>query len=143
LYAKFSKCEFWIKEVPFLGHMVSPDGIVVDPSRVKEVLEWKPPTTVSEVQSFLGLAGYYRQFIPNFSKIVKPITELLRNGNKYLWSEACDEAFKHLKRLLTTSSVLAQPDTTKLFDVYCDASGTGLGGLLIQEGFCCDSGRGW
>jgi hypothetical protein len=143
LYAKFSKCEFWIKEVPFLGHMVSPDGIVVDPSRVKEVLEWKPPTTVSEVQSFLGLAGYYRQFIPNFSKIVKPITELLRNGNKYLWSEACDEAFKHLKRLLTTSSVLAQPDTTKLFDVYCDASGTGLGGLLMQEGFCYDSRRGW
>jgi hypothetical protein len=89
---------------------------------------------VSEVQSFLGLAGDYRRFILNFSKIVKSITELLKKGNQYLWSEACDEAFKHLKRLLTTSPVLAQPDTTKLFDVYCDASGTGLGGVLMQEG---------
>jgi hypothetical protein len=89
---------------------------------------------VSEVQSFLGLAGYYRRFILNFSKIVKSITKLLKKGNQYLWSEACDEAFKHLKRLLTTSPVLAQPDTTKLIDVYCDASGTGLGGVLMQEG---------
>jgi hypothetical protein len=118
MYVKFSKCVFCIKEVPFLGHVVSPEGIVVDPSKVKEVLEWKPPTTVSEVQSFLGLADYYHQFIPNFSKIMKPITELLKKGNKYLWSEACDEAFKHLNRLLTTSPVLAQPDTTKPFDVY-------------------------
>jgi hypothetical protein len=78
LYAKFSKCEFWIKEVPFLGHVVSTEGITVDPSKVKEVWEWKPPTSVSEVQSFLGLAGYYRLFIPNFSKIVKPITKLLK-----------------------------------------------------------------
>jgi hypothetical protein len=119
----FSKCEFWIKEVPFLGHVVSPEGITVDPGKVKEVLEWKPPTTVSEVQSFLGLAGCYRQFIPNFSKIVKPITEVLKKGNKYLWSEACDEAFKHLKKLLTTSPVPAQPNTTKPLDVYYDASG--------------------
>jgi hypothetical protein len=80
------------------------------------------------------LAGYYRWFIPNFSKIVKPITKLLKKGNKYLWSEACHEAFKHLKKLLNTSPVLAQPDTTKPFDVCCDASGTGLGGVLMQEG---------
>jgi hypothetical protein len=92
--------------------VVSPEGITVAPGKVKEVLEWKPPTTVSEVRSFLRLVGYYRRFIPNFSKIAKPITELLKKGNKYLWSEACDEAFKHLKRLLTTSPVLAQPDTT-------------------------------
>jgi hypothetical protein len=134
LYAKFSKCEFWIKEVPFLGDMVSHEGIAVDPSKVKEVLEWKPPTTVSEVRSFLGLAGYYRWFIPNFSNIMKPIPELLKKGNKYLWSEAYDEAFKHLKKLLTTSPVLAQPDSTMPFDVYCDDFGTGLGGVLMQEG---------
>jgi hypothetical protein len=89
---------------------------------------------VSKVRCFLGLVGYYRRLIPNFSKITKPITELLKKRNKYLWSETCDEAFKHLKRLLTTSPVLAQPDAIKPFDVYCDASGTGLGGVLMQEG---------
>jgi hypothetical protein len=114
--------------------MISPEGIAVDPDKVKEVLEWKPPMTVSEVQSFLGLAGYYRRFIPNFSKITKPITKLLKKGNKYVWSEACDEAFKHLKKLLTTSPMLARPDTAKPFDVYYDASVTGLGGVLMQEG---------
>jgi hypothetical protein len=114
--------------------VVSPEEIAVDPSKVKEVWEWKAPTSVSEVRSFLGLASYYRWFIPNFSKTAKPITRLLKKGNKYVWSEACDEAFKHLKKLLTTSPVLAQPDTTKPFDVYCDASGTGLGSVLMQEG---------
>jgi hypothetical protein len=89
---------------------------------------------VFEVRSFLGLAVYYRWFTPNFSKIMKPVTELLKKENKYVWSDTYDEAFKLLKKLLTTSPVLAQPDTTKPFDVYCDASGTGLGGVLIQEG---------
>jgi hypothetical protein len=89
---------------------------------------------VSEVRNFLGLAGYYQWCIPNFSKTTKSITELLKKGNKYVWKEACDEAFKHLKKLMTTSPVLAQPDTTKSFDVYCDASGMGLGGVLMQEG---------
>jgi hypothetical protein len=114
--------------------VVSPKGIVVDPSKVKEVLKWKLPMTVPEVRSFLGLASYYRRFIPNFSKITKPITELLKKGNKYVWSKACDEAFKHLKKLLTTLPVLAQPDTTKPFDVYRDASDISLGGVLMQEG---------
>jgi hypothetical protein len=90
-----------------LGHVVSPNGITVDPSKVKEVLDWKPSMTVSEVWSFLGLAGYYRRFILNFSKIVKPVTKLLKKENKYVWSDTCDEAFKLLKKLLTTSPVLA------------------------------------
>jgi hypothetical protein len=114
--------------------VVSPEGIVVDPSKVKEVLDWKPPTTVFEVQSFLGLARYYRRFILNLSKIIKLVTELLKKKNKYVWSDACDEAFKHLNKLLTTSPVLAQPNTTKPFDVYCDASSTVIGGVLMQEG---------
>jgi hypothetical protein len=86
------------------------------------------------VRSFLGLAGYYRRFIPNFSKISKPITELLKEDTKYVWSKDCDEAFQTLKKLLTTSPVLAQADIAKPFDIYCNASGTGLGGALMQEG---------
>jgi hypothetical protein len=134
LFAKFSKCEFWIKEVPSLGHVISPQGIAVDPDKVKEVLDWKQPASVSEVLSFLGLAGYYRRFIPNFSKIAKPITDLLKKGNKYVWCDTCDEAFGNLKKLLTTLLVLAQPDIAKPFDVYYDAFGIGLGGVLMQEG---------
>jgi hypothetical protein len=118
--------------VPFLGHIISPDGITVDPGKVRDVLDWKPPMPVTQVCNFLGLAGYYRMFILNFSKISKPITELLKKGNKYVWSKDCDEAFKTLKKLLTTSPVLGQPDTSKPFDVYCDASGTGLGCVLMQ-----------
>jgi hypothetical protein len=135
LYAKFSKCEFWIDEVSFLGHVISPEGIAVDPSKVQDVLDWKSPTPVTQVRNFLGLAGYYWRFISNFSKITKPITELLKKGTKYVWSEDCDDAFQALNKLLTTSSVLAQPDIAKSFDVYCDASGTRLGCVLMQEGW--------
>jgi hypothetical protein len=134
LYAKFSKCEFWINEVSFLGHVISSEGITVEPDKVRDVLDWKLPTSVAQVRSFLGLASYYRRFILNFSKILEPITELLRKGNKYVWSKDCEEALMTLKKLLTTSPVLVQPDIAKSFDVYCDASGTGLGCVLIQEG---------
>jgi hypothetical protein len=106
----------------------------MDPGKVRDVLDWMPPKSVHQVQSFLGLAGYYRRFILNFSKIAKSITELLKKGNKYVWSKDCDEAFLTLKKLLTTSPVLAQLDITKSFDVYCDASGTSLGCVLMQDG---------
>jgi hypothetical protein len=134
LYAKFSKCAFWLEEIQFLGHVLSAKGIAVDPSKVKDILEWKPPTTIHQVRSFLGLAGYYRRFIPNFSKLVKPITSLLKNDTKFNWSSKCNEAFEQLKVLLTTAPVLAQPDIEKPFDVYCDASGSGLDCVLMQEG---------
>jgi hypothetical protein len=134
LYAKFSKCEFWINEVPFLGHVISPEGIVVSPGKVRDVLDWKPPTSVTQVRNFLGLVGYYRRFIPNFSKISKPITQLLKKGKKYMWSKDYEETFNTLKKLLTTSPVLAQPNIAKPFDVYCDASNTGFGCVLMQEG---------
>jgi hypothetical protein len=123
-----------LDQVLFLGHVVSPEGIAVDPSKVKEIMDWKPPTSMSEVQSYLGLVGFYQRFILNFSKIVKLVTELLKKGNKYIWNVAREEVFKILKKLLTTSPVLIQPDITKPFDVYCDSSGTGLGGALMQEG---------
>jgi hypothetical protein len=116
-----------------LGHVLSANGIAVDPSNVKDILEWKPPTTVHQVRSFLGLAGYYRRFILDLSKLVKPITSLLKNDTKFNWSSRCNEAFAQLKVLLTTAPVLAQPDIEKPFDVYCDALGSGLGCVLMQE----------
>ncbi|WVZ84373.1 hypothetical protein U9M48_031411 [Paspalum notatum var. saurae] len=134
LYAKFSKCAFWLKEVAFLGHILSAKGVAVDPSKVEDVLNWKQPQTVTEIRSFLGLAGYYRRFIKDFSKIAKPMTALTQKNAKFAWSPKCEEAFGTLKKLLTSAPVLAQPDITKPFDVYCDASGSGLGCVLMQEG---------
>jgi len=133
LYAKFTKCEFWLKEVPFLGHVISENGISVDPSKIQDVLNWEAPTSVPEIRSFLGLAGYYRRFVPDFSKIAKPMTELLKKGVKFNWNDKCDQAFLTLRKLLTSAPVLAQPDITRPFDVYCDASGTGLGCVLMQD----------
>jgi hypothetical protein len=134
LYAKYSKCEFWLDEVPFLGHVLSAEGVAIDPDKVKDILDWKPPVSIHQVHSFLGMAGYYHRFIPDFSKVSKPITELLKNQNKFFWSAECQEAFETLKRLLTTAPLLAQPDIEKPFDVYCDASGIGIGCVLMQEG---------
>ncbi|WVZ83843.1 hypothetical protein U9M48_030941 [Paspalum notatum var. saurae] len=121
LYAKFSKCAFGLKER-------------VDPSKVKDVPNWKRLETVTEIGSFLGLAGYYRRFIKDFSKIAKPMTSLTKKNAKFVWGPKCEEGFRELKKLLTTAPALAQPDVTKPFDVYCDASGRGLGCVLMQEG---------
>ncbi|WVZ70325.1 LOW QUALITY PROTEIN: hypothetical protein U9M48_019000 [Paspalum notatum var. saurae] len=114
------KCAFWLKEVGLLGHVLSEKGVAVDPSKVEVVLNWKQPETVTKIRSFLGLAGYYRRFIKDFSKIAKPMTSLTKKNAKFIWSPK--------------SPVLAQPDITKPFDVYCDASGQGLGCVLMQEG---------
>jgi hypothetical protein len=133
LYAKFSKCEFWLDFVKFLGYTISSEGISVDPTKIQEVMDWKPPTSVHQIRSFLGLAGYYRRFIPDFSKIAKPMTELLKKEIKFCWDDKCNEAFHTLRKLLTTAPVLAQPDNTQPFDVYCDASGTSLGCVLMQN----------
>jgi hypothetical protein len=133
LYAKLSKCDFWLKEIKFLVHTISKEGIVVDPDKVQEVMNWKPPTTVRQIRSFLGLAGYYRRFILDFSRIAKPMTKLLKKGAKFDWGQKCEDAFHSLRQHLTTAPVLAQPDKNKPFDVYCDASGTGLGCVLMQD----------
>jgi hypothetical protein len=95
LYTKFSKCEFWIDEVPFLGHVISTKGIAVDPSKVQDVLNWKPPTSVTQVRSFLGLASYYQRFILNFSKIAKTITELLKKEPSMSGAKSVMMHFKH------------------------------------------------
>src|SRR3954451_5283224 len=113
LYAKFSKCEFWPSEVGFLGHIVSKEGIAVDPSKVTAVTGWEPPKNVGEVWSFLGLAGYYRRFIEIYSKIAKPMTELLKNDKKYEWTEACEACFQELEKRLVSVPVLCLPDLEK------------------------------
>jgi ribonuclease HI len=133
LYAKFSKCEFWMEKVAFLGHVLSVEGIAVDPSKVELVTKWEQLLNVTDVRSFLGMAGYYRRFIENFSKIAKPMTELLNNNTKFEWSEVFEKSFQELKRRLTTAPVLTLPDI-KDFVVYCDASRQGLGCVLMQEG---------
>jgi hypothetical protein len=123
-----------LKEVPFLGHVIFAEGITVDPSKVQKVLDWKSPKSVTQIRSFLRLVGYYHRFIPNLSKIAKTMTQLLEKEAKFKWSPQCKEAFLTLKKLITTALVLAQPDVEKPFDVYCDASGTGIGGVLMQDG---------
>ena len=133
LYAKFSKYDFWLKEVQFLGHVISEDGISVDPSKIQDVLNWQAPTSVSEFRSFLGLAGYYRRFVPDFSKIARPMAELLKKGVRFNWDDKCEQAFQTLRKLLTSAPILAQPNITRPFDVYCDASGMGLSCVLMQD----------
>jgi tRNA isopentenyl-2-thiomethyl-A-37 hydroxylase MiaE len=133
LHAKFSKCEFWLDSVKVLSHTISKDGISVDPSKVQEIMDWKPPKSVHQIRNFLGLAGYYRRFIPDFSRIAKPMIELLKKGVKFVWSEECDKAFHTLREHLTSAPMLTQPDMSKPFEVFCDASGTGLGCVLMQK----------
>jgi hypothetical protein len=122
-----------LKEVSFLGHIISEGGISIDPSKVKDVLSWKTPQNVSDIRSFLGLAGYYRRFIDGFSKISKPMTELLAKGNTFEWTPRCETSFQLLKKRLNTALVLTMPDMEKPFLIYCDASGQDLGCVLMQE----------
>ena len=110
-----------------MGHVLTPEGIFVDPSKVQDVLNWKFPKSVHQIRQFLGLAGYYRRFIPDFSKIAQQMTKLLQKDVKFVWSLTCEEAFQALKQFLTTAPVLAHPKIHRPFDVYCDASKTGLG----------------
>ena len=102
LYAKLSKCEFWLQEVRFLGHVISKEGISVDPSKVGTVLKWERPMTVTEIRNFVGLAGYYRRFIEGFSKIASPLTRLTRKGQEFPWTKECEDSFQKLKKKLTT-----------------------------------------
>jgi hypothetical protein len=134
LYAKFRKCEFWLMELAFLGHVLSKEGVFVDPGKVKDVLEWEPPQNVSNIRSFLSLAGYYCRFMKDFSKIAKPMTRLLEKGKDFKWSEECQASFEELRKRLTLAPVLTLPDITRSFDVYCDASHSGLGCVLMQDG---------
>jgi hypothetical protein len=134
LYAKFSKCEFWITEVAFLGHIISIGGVSVDPGKVKDILNWMPLTSVSEIRSFLGLVGYYRCFIKDFSKIAKLMTRLPEKSKNFYWTPECQASFEELKKRLTSVPVLILPNMSKTFDIYCDASRQCLGCVLMQDG---------
>ena len=134
LYAKLSKCKFWLNEVSFLGHVISGDGIAVDPSKVDAVLRWETPKSVTEIRSFLGLAGYYRRFIEGFSKLALPLTKLSRKGAAFVWDVKCEESFVELKKRLTTAPILILPNPKEPFVVYCDASKMVLGGVLMKNG---------
>jgi hypothetical protein len=134
LYAKFSKCEFWITEVAFLDHVISAVGVLVDPDKVKDVQNWMPPTSVSEIQSFLRLADYYRCFIKDFSKLAKLMTRLLEKNKDFNWTLEYQASFDELKEWLTSVPVLILPDVRKTIDIYCNASRQGLGCALMQEG---------
>ena len=133
LYAKLSKFQFWLDSVAFFGHIVSAEGVSVDQQKVEAILNWKPPTSVTEIRSFLGLAGYYRKFVEGFSKIAAPLTRLTRKEEPFLWSEACQQSFDELKRRLTSAPVLTLPSGQDGFAVYCDASRQGLGCVLMQN----------
>jgi hypothetical protein len=106
LYAKFSKCEFWLTQVAFLGHVISAGGVSVDPVKVRDVLNWKSPTNILEIYSFLRLAGYYHRFIQDFSKFAKPMTRVLEKGKVFKWTQDCQASFEELKKCLTTAPVL-------------------------------------
>nr|GFA90058.1 putative reverse transcriptase domain-containing protein [Tanacetum cinerariifolium] len=132
LYAKFSKCEFWIPKVQFLGYMIDIQGIHVDPAKIESVKDWASPKSPKEIRKFLGLAGYYRRFIEGFSKIAKPMTKLTQKKVKFEWGDKQEAAFQLLKQKLYSAPILALPEGCEDFIVYCDASNKGLGAVLMQ-----------
>ncbi|GJX27622.1 putative reverse transcriptase domain-containing protein [Tanacetum coccineum] len=133
LYAKFSKCEFWLSKVQFLGHVIDSEGIHVDPAKIEAIKDWASPKTPTEIRQFLGLAGYYRRFIEGFSKIARPMTKLTQKSVKFEWGEKAEAAFQLLKQKLCSAPILALPEGSENFVVYCDASHKGLGAVLMQR----------
>ena len=122
LYAKLKKCEFWLAQISFLGHVISKEGIFVDPKKIEAIVNWERPKTVSEVRSFLGLASYYQRFIKGFSKIFGPLTNLTRKAVKFEWTDKCEHSFNELKQRLVIAPVLTLPSSLRGFVIYSDAS---------------------
>ena len=131
LYAKFKRCEFWLDQVVFLGHVISKAEISVDPSKVEAVVDWARPTNVSEIRSFLGLTSYYRRFVEVFSRIAAPLTQLTRKNAKFVWTGECEKTFQELKQRLVTAPILTIPSNLGGFVIYSDASRKGLGCVLM------------
>ncbi|GJW32644.1 putative reverse transcriptase domain-containing protein [Tanacetum coccineum] len=133
LYAKFSKCEFWIPKVQFLGYVIDSEGIHVDPAKIKSIKDWASSKSPTEIRQFLGLAGYYRRFIEGFSKIAKPMTKLTQKKVKFVWGDKQEAAFQLLKQKLCSAPILALPEGSEDFIAYYDASKKGLGVVLMQR----------
>ncbi|GJX64706.1 putative reverse transcriptase domain-containing protein, partial [Tanacetum coccineum] len=133
LYAKFSKCEFWILKVQFLGHVINSKGIHVDPAKIESIKDWASPKTVTEIYQFLGLAGYYRRFIEGFSTIAKSMTKLTQKKVNFDWGDKQEAAFQLLKHKLCSAPILALLEGAENFIVYCDASHKGLGVALMKN----------
>lgn len=133
LYGKLSKCAFFVEKVHYLGHIISKEGIAVDPEKIRAIVDWSIPRNVSKVRSFMGLVGYYRRFVEGFSKIANPITSLQRKGKRFVWTKQSDKAFQILKEKLTTTPILRVPNPNGHFIVVTNASIEGLGGVIIQD----------
>jgi hypothetical protein len=131
---KLAKCEFEKSEVKFLGHIVGADGVKVDPDKIAAISQWPPPTHLSALRSFMGLAQYFRKFIKDFSRVATPLTNLTKKDTPYRWTDACQQAFERIQHALTHAPVLALPDFNKPFEVTCDASVEGIGAVLTQDG---------
>ncbi|GKA46530.1 putative nucleotidyltransferase, ribonuclease H [Tanacetum coccineum] len=133
LYAKFSKCDFWLDSVQFLGHVIDSNGVHVDPAKIEAIKNWAAPTTPTEVRQFLGLAGYYRRFIKEFSLISKPLTKLTQKNKPYVWGDDEEEAFQTLKLKLCSAPILSLPEGSEDFVVFCDASLKVFGAVFMQR----------
>nr|GEX67447.1 retrotransposon protein, putative, Ty3-gypsy subclass [Tanacetum cinerariifolium] len=133
LYAKILKCNFWLESVQFLRHVIDSEGVHVDPAKIAAIKNWATPTTPTEVRKFLGLAGYYQRFIEGFSLISKPLTKLTQKNKKFEWEMETEEAFQTLKQKLCCVPILALPEGSEDFVVYCDASLRGFGAVLMQR----------
>jgi hypothetical protein len=132
-YAKLKKCAFWLPEVAFLGHVINQHGIFVDPKNVSSVVNWQRPATVNEIRSFLGLVGYYRRFVQNFSSIAKPLTRLAEKCVDFEWDNDCEVCFQTLNLKLVNAPILSLSESGKCFMVYTDASRISLGCVLMQD----------
>jgi hypothetical protein len=133
LFAKLSKCRFAKFEIEYLGHLISQHGVQVDPSKLYAMVSWPFPRSIKALCGFLGLTGYYRKFIRNYGLIVAPLTSLLKK-NSFVWSFEATQAFEALKLAATCPPVLRLPDFSQPFVIECDARGTGLGMVLMQDG---------
>ncbi|XP_051506023.1 uncharacterized protein LOC127413185 [Myxocyprinus asiaticus] len=133
LYAKAEKCEFHQTSVSFLGYIISSEGVAMDNNKVRAVLNWPQPTSVKELQCFLGFANFYRCFIRGFSSVTAPLTSIIREGGtKLCWSTMTIQAFKNLKFRFNSAPILQHPDPNTLFTVEVDASNTGIRAILSQ-----------